>query len=185
VPYAPHGAVDGMVCDTTLAENMTFVGKFGSSCNIPFYKDKYCKENIQFSNICYFLKDRPSQPWTSFQVHNFDKKSFDKYLNITKKDKKDHISEIIKVKGKAQVELKIDTSINYFINDENNNINKKYYTDKNMHYIPSNLLIQSFPPKIPITNEKKYLNAQTKAVKKQGKNKKNKSFNKTKKNKKK
>jgi hypothetical protein len=187
VPYAPHGAVDGMVCDTTLAENMTFVGKFGSSCNIPFYKDKYCKENIQFTNICFFLKDRPSQPWTSFQVHNFDKNFFDKYLNVTKKNKKDHISEIIKVKGEAPVELKIDTSINYFTNDENNNINKKYFTDNNIHYIPSNLLIKSFQTKISKTNEKKYLNTQTKAVKKKQKiikTTRNKSFNKTKKNKK-
>jgi hypothetical protein len=187
VPFAPHGAVDGMVCDTTLAENMTFVGKFGSSCNIPFYKDKYCKENIQFTNICHFLKDRPSQPWTSFQVRNFDKKTFDKYLNAAKKDKKDHIAEVIKVKGQAPVELKIDTRINYFANDDNYNISRKYYADKNIHYIPSNSLIKSFPTKISRRNENKFLNTQTKALKKQRKilkTRSNKSINKTKKNKK-
>jgi hypothetical protein len=186
VPYAPHGAVDGIVCDTTLALNMSFVGRFGNSCGIPFYKDKYCKENIQFSNICYFLKDRPSQPWTKFQVHNFDKKSFDKYLNITKKIKNSYIQEAIKAKGEAPLELKFDKNINYFTMDENNKIDRKYFTDDNIHYVPTHSILSYLPTKDVIKNTKKLLKKQTKSLKKIGqsiKKRRNKAFNKTKKNK--
>jgi hypothetical protein len=38
-PFAPHGAVDGIVCDTNMAKKMSF---------------------------CPYLHDRPSQPWTDF-----------------------------------------------------------------------------------------------------------------------
>jgi hypothetical protein len=182
VPYAPHGAVDGMVCDTTLAENMSFVGKFGSSCDIPFYKDKYCRENIQFSNICYFLKDRPSQPWTKFQVHNFDKQGFDKDLNFTKQDRKDHIAEVLKVKGESPVEIKLNSNVNYYTMDGNTNIERKYFIDDNIHYIPTNSLLTRFS----IKDNNNFFNQQTNALKKEGKiikTRKNKAFNKTRKNK--
>jgi hypothetical protein len=187
VPYAPHGAVDGIVCDTTLALNMSFIGRFGNSCGIPFYKDKYCKENIQFSNICYFLKDRPSQPWTKFQVHNFDKQSFDKYLNSIKKFKNSYIAETIKAKGEAPLELKFDKNINYFTMDKNNNIDRKYFTDDNINYIPTNSIIERFPTRTIIKDNDKFFNKQTKALKKNRqliKTRKNKAFNKTKKTKK-
>jgi len=186
VPYAPHGAVDGIVCDTTLAENMSFIGRFGNSCGMPFYKDKYCKENIQFSNICYFLKDRPSQPWTKFQVHNFDKLGFYKFLNSDKKAKQSNITEIIKLKGESPIEIKLDSNVNYYTMDENIDIDRKYYTDENIHYIPTNSLISQLPKINLVKNEKKNLNKQTKALKKVGqlkKTRKNKAFNKTKKNK--
>ena len=38
-PFAPHGAVDGFVMDSTLAKKMAFVGRFGNSCGIPFNKN--------------------------------------------------------------------------------------------------------------------------------------------------
>lgn len=186
-PFAPHGAVDGMVCDTNLAENMSFVGRFGNSCGIPFYKDKYCKEHIQYSNFCYFLKDRPSQPWTKFQVHNFNKQNFDKYLSATIKDKKDHISEIVKIKGQVPLQVKLDSKVNYYTMDSNVNIDRKYYTDKDINYIPTNSLIKSYPTKMSTINNKNFMNQQMKALKKLGtvtKIRKNKAFNnKTKKNK--
>lgn len=140
-PYAPHGAVDGIVCDTTLAEDMSFVGKFGSSCDIPFDKDKYCKEHIQFSNICYFLKDRPLQPWTKFQVHNFNKVTYKRYLIVVKK-MKDNLKEILKSKGCFLTEVKI-TAKNLFTRDDNNNIIKKYYNNDNINYV-SNEKIQNY-----------------------------------------
>jgi hypothetical protein len=186
VPYAPHGAVDGMVCDTTLAENMSFVGRFGNSCGIPFNKDKYCKENIQFSNICYFLKDRPSQPWTKFQVHNFDKLVFEKFLHSTKKFKKSQITELIKLKGESPVEVNLDLNTNYYTMDGNNNIDRKFYTDENINYIPINSLINNSPKMNIVKNEKKFLNKKTKVLKKVEqlkKTRKNKTLNKTKKNK--
>ena len=186
-PFAPHGAVDGMACDTTLAENMSFVGRFGNSCGMPFYKDKYCKEHIQYSNMCYFLKDRPSQPWTKFQVYNFNKQSFDKYLSATVKDKKDHIAEIVKIKGQIPVQVKLDSNVNYFTMDENVNIDRKFYTDKDINYIPTNSLIKSYPTRMLSMDNKNFMNKQMRALKKVAKAtkiRKNKAFNnKTQKNK--
>lgn len=72
-PFAPHGAVDGIVCDSEHARKMSFIGRFGNSCGLPFDKTKFCLENIQYSNFCQYLKDRPSQPWTVFTSYEFDK----------------------------------------------------------------------------------------------------------------
>jgi hypothetical protein len=42
-PFSPHGAVDGIVCDTTMAKKMSFCSRFGNSCGIPFYAVKFFK----------------------------------------------------------------------------------------------------------------------------------------------
>jgi hypothetical protein len=73
-PFAPRGAVDGIVCDTKLAKKMSFIGKFGSSCDIGFDKNEFCKKHRQYEKFCPYLKDRPSYPWTEFTVHNFKNK---------------------------------------------------------------------------------------------------------------
>jgi len=73
-PFAPHGAVDGIVCDTDLAKKMSFIGKFGSSCDIGFNKDEFCKKHRQYEKFCPYLHDRPSQPWTEFTIHDSKKK---------------------------------------------------------------------------------------------------------------
>lgn len=65
-PFAPHGAVDGIVCDTKMAKNMSFSGRFGNSCGIPFIADKFFKEHRQYEKFAPYLHDRPSQPWTDF-----------------------------------------------------------------------------------------------------------------------
>jgi len=157
-PYAPHGAVDGMVCDTTLAENMSFIGRFGNSCGISFNKEKYCRENIQFSNICYFLKDRPSQPWTKFQVHNFNKNIFNKYLM-----KKPHetITELMKIKGQLPVEVDINTNMIFLTNDDNKHIERKFYSDENIHYVPTNTLVQSTANKNKTVSKQKKMSTKT------------------------
>ena len=67
-PYAPHGALDGIVCDTKLAKNMSFIGRFGNSCGIPFRKDEYFKKHRQWAKFHPYLNDRVSQPWTEFTV---------------------------------------------------------------------------------------------------------------------
>lgn len=79
-PFSPHGAVDGMVCDTTMAKKMSFSARFGSSCGIPFNKNDFCKKNIQWSIFCPYLKDRPTEPWTDFSMHN-------QKFTLTKKNK--------------------------------------------------------------------------------------------------
>jgi len=79
-PFAPHGAVDGIVCDTSLAKKMSFIGKFGSSCDVPFDKDEFCKKHRQYYKFCQYLKSRPTQPWTEFTVTNIKNK-----FRLTKK----------------------------------------------------------------------------------------------------
>ena len=63
-PFSPHGAVDGIVCDSELARNMSFIGRFGNSCGTPFSATAFCKAHRQYAVFCPYLKDRPSQPWT-------------------------------------------------------------------------------------------------------------------------
>ena len=67
-PYAPHGAVDGIVCDTNLAKNMSFIGRFGNSCGIPFIAKEFFKQHRQYEKFEPYIKDRPSQPWTEFTI---------------------------------------------------------------------------------------------------------------------
>jgi hypothetical protein len=140
-PYSPRGAVDGMVCDTTLAENMSFIGRYGNSCGMPFNKDKFCKEHIQYSNICNFLKNRPSQPWTKFQVYNFNKTEIKNYLNNNKKDFK-MVSNIIDHKNLIQ-ETKLNDLAKALAVDDDIHIKRFFYTNKDINYIPNNKLIQS------------------------------------------
>ena len=81
-PYQPRGAVDGIVCDTSLAKKMSFIGKFGSSCDIGFNKDTFCKKHRQYEKFCPYLKDRPSEPWTEFSSSNIKSK-----FRLTKRNK--------------------------------------------------------------------------------------------------
>jgi hypothetical protein len=81
-PFAPHGTVDGIVCDTSLAKKMSFVGKFGSSCDIAFDKDEFCKKHRQYYKFCPYLKSRPSNPWTDLSITEI------KRFRLTKKNKK-------------------------------------------------------------------------------------------------
>jgi len=94
-PFAPRGAVDGIVCDTNLAKRMGFIGRYGNSCGMPFIKDDFCKKHRQYYKFCPYLKDRPSEPWTEFTSDNSKIKSNfrltkkgGKGLNKTKKIKK-------------------------------------------------------------------------------------------------
>jgi hypothetical protein len=81
-PFAPHGAVDGIVCDTNMAKKMSFEGRFGNSCGIPFIKDEFCKKHRQYYKFCPYLHDRPSQPWTEFSSEDNKRKST---FRLTKK----------------------------------------------------------------------------------------------------
>jgi hypothetical protein len=65
-PFKPQGAVDGIVCDSSMAEKMGFAARFGSSCGTAFKKDEFCKKHTQWAMFAPYLKDRPSQPWTDF-----------------------------------------------------------------------------------------------------------------------
>jgi hypothetical protein len=65
-PFAPRGALDGNVCDSTMAKNMSFMAKYGSSCDIPFVAAEFCDKNRQWAYLEPYLMDRPAQPWTEF-----------------------------------------------------------------------------------------------------------------------
>ena len=68
-PYAPHGALDGIVCDTKFAKNMSFIARYGNSCGIPFKKDEYFKKHRQWTKFQPYINDRLTQPWTVFSVN--------------------------------------------------------------------------------------------------------------------
>jgi hypothetical protein len=73
-PYQPRGALDGNVCDTTMAKNMSFSLRWGNSCGIPFDKNKFCDEHREWAYLREYLDDRPQQPWTTFTItNNFNK----------------------------------------------------------------------------------------------------------------
>jgi len=73
-PFAPHGSVDGIVCDTNLAKKMSFIGRFGNSCGMEFNKDEFFKKHRQYEKFATYLKDRPSEPWTEFTTTNVKNK---------------------------------------------------------------------------------------------------------------
>jgi len=63
-PFQPRGALDGCVCDSKMAKEMTFYGRYGSSCGTPFNAAAFCKTHPQWANQLPYLEDRPSYPWT-------------------------------------------------------------------------------------------------------------------------
>lgn len=78
-PYQPRGSLDGNVCDTTMAKNMSFSLRWGNSCGTPFDKNKFCDEHMEWNYLRDYLRDRPHQPWTTFTITN----SFTKSKNGT------------------------------------------------------------------------------------------------------
>lgn len=68
-PFHPRGALDGNVCDTNMAKNMSFLLRWGNSCGIPFDKNKFCNENSVWEHYRDYLDDRPQQPWTYFSIN--------------------------------------------------------------------------------------------------------------------
>jgi hypothetical protein len=81
-PFALHGAIDGFICTSKLAENMSLIGKFGSSCDIPFNKNDFFKKHRQWEKFSPYIKDRPFEPWTEFTISNIKSK-----FRLTKRNK--------------------------------------------------------------------------------------------------
>lgn len=69
-PYQPRGAVDGLVADSEDAEKMRLWCRWGSSCGMPFKAEDFLKMHPQFEYLRPFLKDRPTQNWTTFASQN-------------------------------------------------------------------------------------------------------------------
>jgi len=89
-PYAPRGAVDGIVCDTKMAKHMSILARYGSSCGMSFKAKEFCKKHRQYEKFCPYLKDRLSQPWTVFKSANMNINAFrkNKYNKNNHKTKK-------------------------------------------------------------------------------------------------
>ena len=84
-PYSPRGAVDGIVCDTKLAKNMSFIGRFGNSCGMPFIAKDFFKEHRQYEKFEPYIKDRPTEPWTEFTISSSSFKKSKSKFKLTKK----------------------------------------------------------------------------------------------------
>ena len=95
-PFQPRGALDGNVVDSNMAKNMSFSLKWGSSCGIPFDKNKFCNENRVWDYLRPYLYDRPQQKWTTFST-------FTKITGTTKNKtsrKYNRKSRTLKIKNK-------------------------------------------------------------------------------------
>ena len=69
-PYQPRGAINGKVCDTTMAKKVSFMGRYGNSCGIPFNKETFCSQHREWAYLKPYLHDRPQQPWVVCAITN-------------------------------------------------------------------------------------------------------------------
>jgi len=67
-PFSPGGTHDGKVVDSKMAKQMSFTGRWGSACGLPFNAAQFLEAHPQFDWMAGLLKDRPSQPWTEFRA---------------------------------------------------------------------------------------------------------------------
>ena len=67
-PFSPEGTLDGKVVDATMAKEMSFVARWGSSCGKPFDGEKFLADHPQYDWLTGMLKSRPTQPWTIFKA---------------------------------------------------------------------------------------------------------------------
>jgi len=67
LPYQPRGAIDGAIMTTDMAKKMSFLMKYGSSCNIPFMCKPFLKKHPQWKKIEKYLWDRPVRNYVLFK----------------------------------------------------------------------------------------------------------------------
>ena len=68
-PFQPRGALDGVVCDTAMANKMSLSARWGTSCGTPFDSTAFFLQHIQWRDQEPYVKDRPYQPWTIFNMN--------------------------------------------------------------------------------------------------------------------
>jgi len=92
-PYQLRGALDGIVCDTTLAKQMSLCARWGTSCGTPFETKPFFKQHIQWRDQEPYVKDRPYQPWTVFTLEhastnkNKTKMKIERIMKLRQKNK--------------------------------------------------------------------------------------------------
>ncbi|HAZ47321.1 MAG TPA: phospholipase [Cyanobacteria bacterium UBA11369] len=69
-PYYPYGANDGKVTDSTMAKQMSFLGRYGHPDGSTFNAKQFLEEQPQYAWQAEFLKDKLHQPWVNFSAHD-------------------------------------------------------------------------------------------------------------------
>jgi len=98
-PFAPHGAVDGFVCDSALAKKMTVDARWGNSCGIPFKASEFFKKHRQYERFAPYVRDRLTEPWTEFTIDdsynkgNSKTNAKNKKFRLTKKGKRSALNK--------------------------------------------------------------------------------------------
>ena len=67
-PFYPLGTVDSKIIDSKMAKQMSFLARWGSACGTSFDAKSFLDEHPQYDWMDGLLKDRPTQPWTTFKV---------------------------------------------------------------------------------------------------------------------
>jgi len=67
-PFYPAGVLDGKAIDSKMAREMSFVARWGAACGMPFDASDFLENHSQFEWMTGLLKDRPTQPWTTFKT---------------------------------------------------------------------------------------------------------------------
>lgn len=69
-PYYPYGANDGKVTNTAMAQEMSFLGRYGHPNGATFNAKKFLEEQPQYDWQAEFLQDKPHQPWVKFSSND-------------------------------------------------------------------------------------------------------------------
>ena len=67
-PFNPWGASDGKVVDSEMARDLAFWARWGHPCGKPFDAQAFMKRHPQWNWLNGYMRDRPSWPWTRFEV---------------------------------------------------------------------------------------------------------------------
>ncbi len=67
-PFNPWGAHDGKVVDSEMARDLAFWARWGHPCGKPFDAQAFMKRHPQWNWLNGYMRDRPSWPWTRFEV---------------------------------------------------------------------------------------------------------------------
>jgi len=68
LPFQPHGAVQGKVIDTQMAQEMSFIARAGHPCGTNFNASKFLRDHSEYSWEASVLGDMPAGPWTQFHA---------------------------------------------------------------------------------------------------------------------
>jgi hypothetical protein len=87
-PYQPRGAINGKVCDSEMAKNMSFLGRYGNSCGMPFNKNMFFLQHREWAYLKTYLHDRPQQPWVICAISKSIKQTKKQLKKAIEKDNK-------------------------------------------------------------------------------------------------